>query len=114
MSLPHARVYTHTLTQIHFLLTFAHTSCLSGPVASSLSEVPTQPSLPKLQVLKAFGDLSCAVARVPVRLLRRARGGTGRDRRGRSEVPSGSPSPGSATRFALDPIGSPQPTKLPD
>lgn len=118
---------THTHTQIYFLHTFAHTSCLSGPAASALSELPTQPSLPKLQVSKVFGDLPCAAVRLLARLLRRParvspptrRGGTGRDRRGRSEVYSGSLSrpalsPGSASRFALDPIGSPRPTKLPD
>ena len=105
-------------------------SCQLRPPCPLFPELPTQPSLSKLQAPKVFrGDLPRAVAPLPEprvaalrAFLRREHGagaGPGQGVRWRSEIPPGSPSrravrPGSAARFVLDPVRSPRPTKLPD
>lgn len=108
-------------------------SCQLRPPCPLFPELPTQPSLSKLQAPKVSRRGGSALCRCPAACAPRGRparfsppgargwgrAGLGQGVRWRSETPPGSPSrravrPGSTARFVLDPVGSPRPTKLPD
>ena len=114
------RACTHTHTDLlpshlctHQL--FIRASCILSLRASRLAFIPQTTGTCPARLPGCLRVCSGAL-RASLRPVRGA--GPAGIARGRSEMPSGSPSwpPESAgtARFALDPIGSPRPTKLPD